>query len=109
MPLVTEPCREELEALVRHYHHLEGEYERAHPGSSAHRHLEHRLARDRERFEHLLAEYVKDKQLQSAWWEFLHHRGAEPSGPPAIRSLLFKGQSEAGSTVELGRTRASLR
>jgi len=31
---------------------------------------------------------------------FLHHRGGEPSGPPAIRPVVFKGRSDAGSLLE---------
>jgi len=100
MSVLTRPCREELEALVRHYHHVESEHERAHAQGSLRRHLELRLDRDRRRFEHLLAEYVPDESTRGAWRDFLHHRGGEPSGPPAIRPVVFKGRSEAGSVLE---------
>jgi len=100
MPVVTGSCREELEALVRHYHHVESEHERAHPEGSVRRHLELRLDHDRRRFEHLLAEYVSDESTRGAWRDFLHHRGGEPSGPAAIRPVLFKGRSEVGSVLE---------
>jgi len=99
----TRPSREELEAVVRHYHHLESEHERAHPQGSARHHLELSLNHDRERFEHLLAEYVADEGVRRAWRDFLHHRGGEPSGPPAISPVLFKGRSEAGSILETRR------
>jgi hypothetical protein len=105
MPPVARPCREELEALVRHYHHLESEHERAHPDGSARRHLELRLEHDRERFEHLLAEYVAEESLRRVWREFLHHRGGEPPGPPAIRPVVFKGRSDVGSILEARRDR----
>jgi hypothetical protein len=95
------PCREELEALVRDYHHVESEHERAHSQGSVRHHLELRLQRDRERFEHLLAEYVSQESVRRAWRDFLHHRGGEPPGPPPIRPVLFRGRSEAGSVVEL--------
>jgi hypothetical protein len=103
MSIVMRPCREELEALVRHYHHVESEHERAHPQGSVRRHLELRLDHDRERFEHVLAEYVPEEGVRRAWRDFLHHRGGEPSGPPAIRPVVFKGRSEAGSVVEARR------
>ena len=100
MWVLTPPCREELEALVRHYHHVESEHERAHPQGSVRRHLERRLDHDRRRFEHLLAEYVHDESTRGAWRDFLHHRDGEPSGPPGFRPVLFKGRSQAGSVLE---------
>jgi len=100
------PRREELEALVKHYHHLESEHQRAHPHGSARHHLELRMREIRARFEHVLVEYVPDERLQRAWREFLDHRGSEPSGPPAIRPMVFKGRSEAGSVVEARRDRS---
>jgi hypothetical protein len=103
MSVLTRPCREQLEALVRHYHHVESEHERAHPQGSVRRHLELRLDHDRKRFDHLLAEYVPDEDTRGAWRDFLHHRGGEPSGPPAIRPVVFKGRSEAGSVLEARR------
>jgi hypothetical protein len=105
MSVLTPPCREELEALVRHYHHVESEHERAHPQGSVRRHLELRLEHDRERFEHLLAEYVHDESLRRVWHEFLHHRGGEPPGPPAISPVVFKGRSDPGSILEARRDR----
>ena len=55
MSVLTRPCREELEALVRRYHHVE-------------------------------------------WRDFLHHRGTEPSGPPAIShdQTEFREQFDGG-------------
>ena len=103
MSVLTPPCREELEALVRHYHHVESEHKRAHPQGSVRRHLELRLDHDRRRFEHLLAEYVPDESTRGAWRDFLYHRGGEPSGPPALRPVVFKGRSEAGSVLEARR------
>jgi len=106
MPVLTRPCREELEALVRHYHHLESEHERAHPEGSVRHHLGLLMDEDRDRFEHLLAEYVPEETVRVAWRGFLHHRGAEPAGPPAISVLVFKGRSETGSVAAIRRDRA---
>ncbi|MHB1570947.1 MAG: hypothetical protein ACYC0H_17330 [Solirubrobacteraceae bacterium] len=94
------PCREELEAIVRHYHHVESEHERAHREGSVRHHLEQQLNEDQSRFEHLLAEYVPDESVRAAWRRFLHHRGGEPAGPSAVRPIVFKGRSEAGSVIE---------
>ncbi len=97
----TLAAREELEALVRHYHHLESEHERAHAEGSVRRHLETRLHDDGERFERVLTTYVADERSRRAWRDFLHHRGGEPPGPPPIKPLVFKGRSDEGSVVEI--------
>jgi hypothetical protein len=95
------PRREELEALSRYYHHLKNEHERARPGGGVRRRLEDRLLRVRDRFDRLLEEWVPEPELHAAWRAYLHHRGPEPSGPSAIRPLVFRGRSEAGSLVEI--------
>jgi len=106
MSTVARPCREELEALVRDYHHVESEHERAHPEGAVRHHLALRLREDRERFEHALAAYVPDELMQQEWRDYLHHRGGEPSSPTAIRLLVFKGRSSANSMVEIRRDRS---
>jgi hypothetical protein len=100
---VARPCREELQALIKHYHHVESEHERAHPEGSVRHHLERQLREDRDRFEHLLAGYVPDETARAAWRAFLHHRGGEPPGPPAIKPIVFKGRSDSGSVLETRR------
>jgi hypothetical protein len=95
------PRREELEALVRHYHHLQNEHQRAAVESSTRRRIEERLLDVRERFDRLLEEWVPEEELRRAWWEHLHNRAPAPSGPPAIRPLVFYGITDAGSVVEV--------
>jgi hypothetical protein len=95
------PRREELEAVVRHYHHLQNEHKRAPLESAPRRRIEEPLRDVRERFDRLLAEWVPDDHLQRAWSDHLHNRAPEPPGPPAIRPLVFQGVSEAGSLVEV--------
>lgn len=95
------PRREELQALVRHYHHLQNEHQRASPEGGVRRRIEDRLLETRSRFDRLLAEWVPDEELRRAWLEHLHNRAPEPEGPPAIRPLVFRGLSEAGSVVEV--------
>jgi hypothetical protein len=73
------PLGEELEALARHYQHLQVEHQNASPGSSARRHLEDKLLRVRERFDRVLGEWV-----------------------PAMQPVVFRGRSEVtGSLVEI--------
>jgi hypothetical protein len=96
------PRREVLEVLARHYHHLQNEHKRAGLESGVRRRIEDELLRVRERFDRLLDEWVPEEELQSAWRDHLHHRAPEPSGPPAIRPLVFRGRSEtAGTEVEV--------
>ena len=95
------PIRELLEALVRHYHHLRHEHERASPGGATRRRIEHRQLEVRERFDRVLAEWVHDDGLAQHWRDHLQYRAPEPDGPPPIRPLLFRGQSEAGSVAEV--------
>ncbi len=99
------PTRDELEALVRHYHHLESEHKRASPESSTRRRLEERLLDVRERFDRVLEEWVPEDELRREWREHLHNRAPMPSGPPVIRPLLFHGVTDAGSVVEVRGTK----
>ena len=95
--------REELEALVRRYHHLQNEHKRASVESGVRRRIEERLLEIRARFDRVLAEWVADEELKRAWWEHLHYRAPEPQEPPAVQPLVFRGVSEAGSAVEVRR------
>lgn len=95
------PRREELEALARYYHHVQNEHKRAHPEGGVRRRIERRLVRVVAQFERVLEEWVPEPDLRAAWRAFLHHRGPEPDGPAAIRRILFRGLSEAGSLVEI--------
>jgi hypothetical protein len=98
------PLREELEALARWYHHLHNELERAHPGGSVRRELEDRLLGVRERFDHVLEEWVDEPELRDAWRAHLHTRVPRPDEPEAIRPLVFQGRSDdTGSVVEVRR------
>ena len=95
------PTRKELEALARNYHHLQNEHERTPPESSVRRRIEKRLLEVRQRFEQLLEEWVPEEELRRAWLDHLANRAPEPSGPPAIRPVVFRGVTEAGSVVEV--------
>jgi hypothetical protein len=102
MKIETFPLREELEALSRHYHHLQVEHQNASPGSSVRRHLEDKLLRVRERFDRVLEEWVPEEELREAWRTYLDHHGPEPDGPHAIEPVVFRGRSEVtGSIVEI--------
>lgn len=95
------PTREELEAVARNYHHLQNEHERTPPESSVRRRIERRLLDTRQRFERLLEEWVPEEELRRAWLDHLEGRAPEPSEPPAIRPVVFRGITEAGSLVEV--------
>jgi hypothetical protein len=95
------PRREVLEVLAHEYHHLQNEHKRASLESGVRRRIEERLLDVRERFDRLLGEWVPDPELREAWREHLHNRVPVPHGPPGIRPLVFRGSSEAGSTVEV--------
>jgi hypothetical protein len=96
------PVREELEALARHYQHVQVEHQNASPGSSARRRLEDKLMHVRERFDRALGEWVPDEELREAWRAFLEHHGPEPDGPSAMEPVAFRGRSEVtGSIVEI--------
>ena len=102
MKVETLPRREELQALVRHYRHLQNEHIRAPVDSAPRRRIEEKLLEVRRRFDRVLEEWVPDEELRRAWWEHLHYRAPEPDGPEAIRPLVFAGRSEVtGSVVEI--------
>jgi hypothetical protein len=99
--LETLPRREMLEAFVHHYHHLQNEHKRAAAESSTRRRIEPRMLHVREQFERSLAEWVADEELQQAWRDYLRSRRPEPTGPPPIRPLVFRGISDDGATIEV--------
>jgi hypothetical protein len=96
------PRRELLETLAHWYRHLHNEHTSAAPGSSIRRRIEERLLDARERFDRMLDEWVPEPDLREAWRQHLHTHAPTPSGPPAIRPLVFRGTAEAsGSVVEV--------
>jgi hypothetical protein len=102
MKVAVLPLHEELDALARHYHHLQVEHQNAQPGSSNRRRLEEKLLRVRERLERVLEEWVPEEQLRDAWRTYLDHHGPEPDGPPVIQPVVFRGRSEVtGSVLEI--------
>jgi hypothetical protein len=95
------PVREELEALVHFSLHLHNEVERTRPNSSVRRKLEDRQLDVRERFDRLLDEWVQDDEVRERWREHLHAHGPAPSDPKGIAPLVFRGENDAGSVVEV--------
>jgi hypothetical protein len=102
----TLPLREELEALARHYHHLQTEHQSKGAESSPRRHVEDRLLAVRERFDRLVEEWIPDEALREDWRAYLEHHRPEPSEPVAIRPLAFRGVSEVSGSVAEIRGRA---
>lgn len=97
------PLHEELDALARRYHHIHNELERRRPGSSVRREHEDELLQVRERFDRILEEWVPDDELREQWNAYLHAHAPEPEGPPGIDPVVFRGESDAGSVVEVRR------
>jgi hypothetical protein len=98
----TLPLHEELDALARHYHHLQVEHQKLQQGSSPRRHVEDKLLRVRQRIDRVLDEWVPDEELREAWRAYLEHHGPEPDGPAAIQPVVFRGRSDVtGSIVEI--------
>jgi hypothetical protein len=96
------PLREELEALVHSYHHLQNEHHRAAPESSIRRRLEDELLDVRERLDRLLEEWIPDDDLRNEWHAHIDNREPEPERPGSIEPLVFEGRSEvSGSIVEI--------
>jgi hypothetical protein len=95
-------ARDELEATVVEYHHVQSEHRRAGVEGSVRRHLHTRLARLGARFERLLDESVPDEGAREAWRRRLHNGSPAPAEPrPPEPPLLFKGRSTAGSVAEV--------
>jgi hypothetical protein len=94
---------EELDALVHTYNHLRNEHKRARPESSVRRRIEERQLSVRQRFERVLDELVPDPGVRDAWRAHLDNRGPRPDEPEAMRPLVFRGRSGAGSVVEIRR------
>jgi hypothetical protein len=99
--LEARPLREELEAIARHYHHLQNEHKHAARESGARRRLDARLLHVRERFDRLVLELPPDDEARRAWSRHLHYREPMPTVPPAILPLVFSGKSDAGSMIEI--------
>jgi hypothetical protein len=110
MKVASLPLHEELDALARHYHHLQVEHQNAQPESSARRRLQDKLLHVRERLDRVLEEWVPEEELRQAWRAYLEHHGPEPDGPAAIQPVVFRGTSEVtGSIVEIRGSRDELR
>ena len=75
-------ARDELEATVAEYRHVQSEHRRAGAESTVRRHLHSRLSRLGSRFERLLEEYVADEGTREAWRRRLHEGSPAPAGPP---------------------------
>lgn len=98
----AEVGRDELEALVAEYRHVRAQHGKARAGGRVRRHLERRLVRVDDRFEHLLTEVSADVEVRRAWLEHLRSGAPAPAEPPAAAlPLLFRGRSATGSLVEV--------
>jgi hypothetical protein len=97
------PLREELEALAHAYHLLEAEIGRLDADDPEPRELDEELLRIHKRFERVLEESLRDDGLGDRWHAHLHLRAAVPPEPPPADPVVFRGESDAGSVVEVRR------
>jgi hypothetical protein len=104
----TLPLHEELEALAHAYHLLEARIARADQDSAERLELEEELLRLHKRFERVLEESVPDDAVREQWHAHLHAREAVPAQPPAADPVVFRGESDTGSVVEIRRRGAEL-
>jgi hypothetical protein len=95
------PLREELEAFARAYHLLEDEIARE---TEDRVELEEELLRLHKRFDRVLEESVRDDTLRDQWHAHLHSRAAVPAEPAPVDPVVFRGESDSGSVVEIRRT-----
>ena len=94
---------EELEALAHAYHLLEARIAGAEPDGAERLELEEELLRLHRRFERVLEESVRDEAVREQWHAHLHSRGPVPAQPPAVDPVVFRGESDSGSVVEIRR------
>jgi hypothetical protein len=99
----TLPIREELDALVRNYHHLQRVHQEEPQGSSARRRVEKRLEDVRERLDRVLEEWVHDEEVREEWRAYLDRHASTPSEPEAIDIVVFRGVAEASGSVAIVR------
>ena len=93
-------ARDELEATVDEYRHVQSEHHRAGPESSIRRHLHARLSQLGSHFERLLEGSVADEGTREAWRRSLHEGLPAPAAPePAL--LRESGRSSARSSKRL--------
>jgi protein required for attachment to host cells len=92
-----------LTQLRREYHRVQQGHMREAPEGATRRRIEAEMERIARRFERLLAHWVseEDEELRVAWREHLHEGGPPPERPVVDTPRLFKGETEAGSRLEI--------
>ncbi|HEX2692014.1 MAG TPA: host attachment protein [Kofleriaceae bacterium] len=91
-----------LRRLGDQYRHVEQEHRRQPSSRSATRHRLADQMRDLEaHFDRLLVEWVPEHSLRARWREFLHGHAPSPDEPHLARPPLFKGRTDAGTTIEI--------
>ncbi|HEX7842857.1 MAG TPA: host attachment protein [Kofleriaceae bacterium] len=90
-----------LRKLGDEYRHLEEESRRLPPHGAT----RHRIGRERQaiaaHFERVLVEWVPGEELRARWREFMRGHAPAPDEPQLPSPPLFKGRSDAGTTVEI--------
>lgn len=87
--------------LADDFRHVEQEHGRQPQRSATRRRLANALQNIEDRFERLLAEWVRDDAARTQWRAYLHGRAAAPDTPSRPPPPLFKGRTDAGSVIEI--------
>jgi protein required for attachment to host cells len=100
----TDSRRDPIESLIelgRQYRHYQQEHDRHGPDSALRHRLRAKMQRLRGKFDKLIARWVQDEAVRDAWTRYLHEGGSPPEEPRGSTPPVFKGVTEAGSTVEV--------
>jgi protein required for attachment to host cells len=92
-----------LAQLRREYQRVQQDHMREAPEGATRRRIEAEMERIARRFERLLAHWVSEdnEELRAAWRKHLHDGGPPPEQPVVETPRLFKGETEAGSRLEI--------
>jgi hypothetical protein len=102
MATVPASQRTLLVQIAHTFRHVREEHRRMHAGGRGRRRDQLRLDELERRFERIVGEWIDDEALRERWRLFLHSGGEAPTEPAAdIHPLVYRGASDAGSTVEL--------
>ena len=96
--------RDELEATVAEYRHVQSEHRRAGVEGTVRRHLHARLGRLASHFERLLEQSIADEATREAWRRCLHEgvpAPAEPRSPEPPPLVKGRARNSARSSKRL--------
>lgn len=93
--------REDIQAIAREYHRMQQEHKREGVEGSWRRRLEEEMQTLQHKFDSLMVRFVHEPAAREQWDTYLRHGGEAPGLPELPAPLLFRGQSETGSILEI--------